>query len=382
VRPTPLAALERWGRRVFAFDGDPQKSRRRASLALIGVSLLTTLPLGRLGHPAAGWGEFRTIGLVLGAFEFALLWAVRRPGELLWGVIVGVDVAALWCNALGLHGSSVFLIGAPFVGTLWVSAYMPTRTATLGVCGYATSMTIALARLGQGWAMLPLVLGRVALLVLVAVLVRGLLAALRRTTADLRAAQTAAEALARTDPLTGLANRRRLVGAASTRRRSGQTGDRALILVDLDHFKAVNDTVGHASGDAVLVDVAHRLADLGRDRAVVSRWGGEEFLLLAHAATDGRLLAAELLHEVRGRPVVLPGGGQLSVTISVGIARWPDGTPFEKALAAADSALYTAKADGRDCRVETGWEEVEGQQELPLDGDITLPDRAEDHVVA
>src|SRR2546423_6014096 len=144
VSMTPLAAADSWVRRVFAFDGDAARSRRRVSLALIGVGLITVLPIGLLVPAGERWDSFRLAGIGLGIVEFALLWAVRRPPEWLWGVIVGLDVVALACNGIGLRTAAAFLIGAPFVGTLWVAAYMPTRTAVAGVGGYIAAMAVAL----------------------------------------------------------------------------------------------------------------------------------------------------------------------------------------------------------------------------------------------
>jgi diguanylate cyclase (GGDEF)-like protein len=153
------------------------------------------------------------------------------------------------------------------------------------------------------------------------------------------------DALARTDALTGLANRGEAVHVldrlAAAAVRSGRPF--AVAMVDVDHFKAVNDRYGHAEGDAVLRRVAAALSGATRDADLVARWGGEEFLVVMGDTDDaGALLTAERLVDTvrRLRP-------EPSVTISVGTAAAVTAVPDEL-VARADHALYEAKAGGRD----------------------------------
>lgn len=151
------------------------------------------------------------------------------------------------------------------------------------------------------------------------------------------------------DPLTGTFNRRHCEQVMADRDDREPVG---LLLVDVDFFKRVNDTHGHAAGDAVLVEVARRLAGLLRGQDAVVRWGGEEFLLLLHGTPAERLpaVAQRVLQAIRGAPVVLPDGRTIAVTASAGAAAWPEhpGQPWPQALERADQALYRAKAEGRD----------------------------------
>src|ERR671914_48925 len=152
------------------------------------------------------------------------------------------------------------------------------------------------------------------------------------------------EALLFEDPLTGLANRRsiltQLTGMVSAARRHQRALTAAMI--DIDHFKAVNDTQGHAAGDRVLAAVAHAMREHLRAEDQLGRLGGEEFLaLLPDADARAAKVAAEKL-----RASVLETG----VTISVGWAAW-DGESADELLGRADGALYTAKERGRDCVV-------------------------------
>jgi len=129
----------------------------------------------------------------------------------------------------------------------------------------------------------------------------------------------------------------------------------ALFLIDLDHFKRVNDRHGHAGGDRVLVAVAERLREITRGSDLVARWGGEEFLVVTPALTLARAheLANRLLSEIGGRPVELGGGASVRPSVSIGYASFPlVGGPgelgWERALALVDRALYRAKARGRN----------------------------------
>ncbi len=161
-----------------------------------------------------------------------------------------------------------------------------------------------------------------------------------------------------TDPLTGLYNRRyalsqmqRLIDAA----RHGQQPF-AVMVADLDHFKTVNDTYGHAAGDQVLTQVAHTLRDALRPGDCLARIGGEEFLVLMPQSDkkSARAMARHLCRSVRETPVVLAGADvSLALTVSIGAtvadpAQRGDALDPEALVAEADHALYAAKSDGRD----------------------------------
>jgi two-component system cell cycle response regulator len=158
------------------------------------------------------------------------------------------------------------------------------------------------------------------------------------------------------DPLTGLYNRRyavpRLDRMLQGARERG--APLALMALDLDRFKAVNDTHGHCAGDAVLMEVARRLAAALRPRDLIARSGGEEFWIALPdtGPADAATTAQALCRLIRSNPVPLPGrGGLLRVTVSIGVAvagLTAVAPTLDGLLARADSALYAAKADGRD----------------------------------
>lgn len=153
--------------------------------------------------------------------------------------------------------------------------------------------------------------------------------------------------LARLDGLTGLANRRMfhesLQNALAQRRRTGQVV--ALLYVDLDHFKQINDTYGHEAGDAVLVAMAQRLRANTREVDTAARLGGDEFaVVLAQAPDDAQLGAlADKLVKAMTVPIVWKSH-QFLVGVSMGVARTPfDGEDLETLMSSADSAMYVAK---------------------------------------
>ncbi len=178
-------------------------------------------------------------------------------------------------------------------------------------------------------------------------------------TRELAAANARLEEAAVTDPLTGLRNRRYFALAAPAEAERAQRGDpRAALLVallDIDHFKRINDEHGHDGGDAVLVEVARRLQATARGGDLVLRWGGEEFLLLLRdvdvEAADP--LLERLLDALAGVPIVLPAARR-TVTGSIGAVRFPPdpsnprAASLDQAITLADEALYRAKREGRD----------------------------------
>jgi diguanylate cyclase (GGDEF)-like protein/PAS domain S-box-containing protein len=154
--------------------------------------------------------------------------------------------------------------------------------------------------------------------------------------------------LAVTDPLTGLWNRRRCTEFLSSdlaqAHRYGQP--LSLLMIDIDHFKLVNDTCGHLAGDQVLIDISQRLRAGVRTTDIVGRWGGEEFIvLLRQCALDDAIRAAEKL---RLHIAETPFGGVGGITVSVGAAQLLPDDDLGSWLRRADTALYAVKRSGRD----------------------------------
>lgn len=152
--------------------------------------------------------------------------------------------------------------------------------------------------------------------------------------------------------MTGLSNRRPLEPRYEELIRNVKSSGQHLhvVLIDIDHFKAINDTYGHDEGDKALVAVASVLRGVFREADAVFRIGGEEFLALVPAMTwtalvDRLNLAREKLNDPSTRDSALRTG----ITFSAGLAEWPrDGNTLEQLIGKADSRLLSAKRDGRD----------------------------------
>jgi two-component system cell cycle response regulator len=168
---------------------------------------------------------------------------------------------------------------------------------------------------------------------------------------ELRARNAELDRISRTDMLTGLANRRHteerlreLIASCM-----GGAGALAVVLFDIDHFKHINDTFGHAGGDAVLREFAARLRSRPRDGEVQGRWGGEEFLVVLPEATaeEARAFAEQIRVCVEAEPFGIDNEVTATITISGGCAKYRGDDP-DDLVRRADDALYRAKEAGRN----------------------------------
>jgi diguanylate cyclase (GGDEF)-like protein len=217
-----------------------------------------------------------------------------------------------------------------------------------------------------------------AVMALAIVLVVMLYRRVRETNRRLAASHVQLQAQSERDPLTNLANRRHFQAVMAESCQSGRF-EGALLLVDIDHFKRVNDVHGHAAGDQVLVEVARRLNEAVRSDDLVVRWGGEEFLILAPRAAPEQVeqMAARVLRTLCDTSIHVGTATGLRVTASIGYARFPlppYGTevPWEQAINLADMALYTAKNQGRNRAVgivSTTASSAEALREIEADFD-------------
>jgi diguanylate cyclase (GGDEF)-like protein/PAS domain S-box-containing protein len=173
----------------------------------------------------------------------------------------------------------------------------------------------------------------------------------KRLESELRTRNVELARMARTDPLTGLPNRHhleeRLHEAISYTRRHG--GYLSIALLDVDHFKHINDRHGHQVGDEVLKAIAERLGDTKRTEDVCGRWGAEEFLVLLFQSDRGgaTAFAERLRRAVSARPIIVADGTNISVTVSVGVASGSV-AELDDLLRRADLAVHAAKGAGRD----------------------------------
>jgi diguanylate cyclase (GGDEF)-like protein len=158
--------------------------------------------------------------------------------------------------------------------------------------------------------------------------------------------------LAMQDELTGLANRRHMLSILKAEHARQQRTEQplSLVLLDLDHFKRVNDTYGHLAGDGVLKSFADATSSTLRSSDVLSRWGGEEFLLLLpETAAQEAELCVERMRQCLAKGTFDSVEPNLKVTFSAGLSICRPGVSLEAAIERADKALYRAKAQGRNC---------------------------------
>lgn len=230
------------------------------------------------------------------------------------------------------------------------------------------------------------------LMVMIGAVIFFLYQRVRKTNEKLREANEQLEFHAVRDPLTGLYNRRSFVDMMKSRvilpdgerREDALENPDCLILMDIDHFKNINDNYGHAAGDAVLVEVARRLRGSVRDSDMVLRWGGEEFLIYSPRTNPAQLkhLVDRILRSI-GEESMAVDGAEVPVTLTAGFISLPfSGLPeaicnWEKALQIADMALYLGKVNGRNraygvSKLLTAYEEA-----LPvLDHDLSAAIKA------
>ncbi len=180
---------------------------------------------------------------------------------------------------------------------------------------------------------------------------RATVATLRKEIENRKLDQERIYWLAHYDALTGLPNRMLMAERSQQAIRLAQQNGTplAVMFIDLDHFKHVNDSLGHRVGDDLLVEIAKRLRAIVRDRDTVARLGGDEFLLLLQGANaQGATRVASKLQEAGRQPYQI-GHHELTMAPSMGIALFPqDGEDFDTLTQAADTAMYRAKADGRN----------------------------------
>jgi len=347
---------------------DVEVRRRRIFLALIVLGLLGTVigfvvnlvrPDPSLVASATGAVALLVLGSVAVLFGVrrisnrTLAWAVLAAGALLtWGTLfhglylADGDGGAAEGVLTVLHWVPVLVVFAflAFDGAqaMWVAGALVGATALLvgphawfGVGGGVAELT-------------PAYVAQTLVAYVVTLVALSFFASLQRNLAAWRDTAREMHTLAHTDALTGLANRRAAqeVLLREVARAARYQRELALLMLDLDRFKLLNDGFGHPVGDRVLVALAERLRAHVRASDLVARWGGEEFVVVAPetSAASARQLAEQLRAQV-GRDPFLDGH---RLTVSIGVASYREGDDVEALVARSDAALYRAKAGGRN----------------------------------
>lgn len=302
----------------------------------------------------ASAGSFDRLGAALAGFlsnlvhaRFVALQPARGPTIVVGRAEIAKDLEAEARAALGLEASAPIM----FVADPTAGVEPPAGTVFVQSVQFGEELQ---GRVALGAAGRRLVMEDERALALVATELGG----------PMRMAALVGEAqrLAATDSLTGLYNRRAFIEMVErdVSLALRHSWPMSLLLLDIDHFKQVNDQFGHAAGDDVLAAVAETLGQTVRKSDLVARWGGEEFVVaLTHTAASGaRVMAERLRRKIGERKVEVScentttNRGPLLVTASIGVASLGPGQTLEELVARADRAMYTAKSRGRN-RVES-----------------------------
>jgi diguanylate cyclase len=370
---------------------EPASPHRRTLRQRVGDALFTTDPAQRIRLQQAGLAML-LMAASAGVFVYAAQVAGTAPAYVLvWtllslGGLVGMFVAIRSGWSRRWADPSLTLPQMLFAITSGAAAYAmagPVRGATFAVLmvilmfgmfqlrprvvGGVSLYALALFGAVMGWqasqhpqVFAPAVevghfLMLVAMLPAVSLL-SSRLARLRersrRQRHDIAQALARIQDLATRDELTGLVNRRHMSNLLERERQRSVRSGRgfSLAMVDIDHFKGVNDHYGHPLGDEVLRTFAHHAPQALRGTDVVSRWGGEEFvLLLPEAALSSARIGVERLRgRIAATPMAHLSGVPIRVTVSVGLTEHIAGESVTQTLERADRALYEAKAQGRN----------------------------------
>jgi diguanylate cyclase (GGDEF)-like protein len=309
-------------------------------LAMLAVALRLILGAGR--RPVS---FYLLSGNLLAIFAVDTIYVSQQ--------LSGTYQTGNWLDAIWLTGNLSLGAAALHPTMHWLGETSPVRDQTLGparIAALCVAVLIApvtlLAHGSEGLARdIPVVAVACGILFLLAIArLAGLVADQRR--------------LAITDGLTGLHTRRFFEAQLPMEVQRARRADMplALIIVDIDRFKSINDRYGHPAGDRALIEVANRLRVVARAGDVLARYGGEEFALLVPDAHPDDLLgiAQRLREQVASSPIAVTEHSWIAVTVSVGVASYPDHGDLDGGLVAvADRALYAAKSAGRD-RVVVG----------------------------
>jgi diguanylate cyclase (GGDEF)-like protein len=355
---------------VTLFMGTEPAQRLRMQRYLYALTVYLFCGFLQFGGAAVGLADYSKAGLLfifIGAGQLFIYIALRGGWNLQFPDPSLTMLQMIFANiAIGLayvvneHAHSMMTMLMALVLSFSAFVLSPAECRRLGwwcVATLAVALVVAAGSLSA--ALVPNVdafhFAMSAVVLPVMGHLMGQLSGLRlrqqRQKQDLREALEKVRRLATHDELTGLPNRRHALDllALEERKNTRGTGLSCLSLIDIDHFKRINDTLGHPAGDETLRLFAALLGGGLRPGDVVARWGGEEFLvLLPSTSIEEATLVMERLRERCADPAQWSDRPHLQVTLSGGLTSHKPGEPTQVAVARADAALYQAKAAGRN----------------------------------
>ena len=379
--PTPVAAqapfdpesdpapdwLTRLGNLILSTDS---RQRRTLGLLLLAALVTATVVLLLVYATAIGVAEARHVGwlaTLFGVFMVGFYTTIRSglnrrfsdPTLALPQVISAQTLIAAGYAMTGpVHGATVIMLSLVMVFGMFSLRPAALRVASLYTVVVMGVVMYLCARHQPALYPARLELFNFALTAIVMLAISQLSGQLMNMRTRVKTQKIALEQalthikeMAARDELTGLPNRRRMMTLLQEHAtRHGRGGPRFYVcIIDLDHFKSINDTYGHAAGDAVLRAFASQAQQVLRTTDMIGRWGGEEFLLLLPETPPGDpTLGVARLREVLAGLPASPALPDLRVRFSAGFARYEEGEPIDQAIERADRALYAAKSAGRN----------------------------------
>ena len=373
--PAPLAPqsdpvpgwLTRLGDAVLTTDS---RQRRTLGLLLLAALVSATVML-LLGYAALiGATEARHVGwlaALFGVFMVGFYTMIRsgfnrrfRDPTLALPQVISAQtlIAAGYAMTGPVHGASVIMLALVMVFGMFSLRPAALRVASLYTVAAMGVVMYLCARHQPALYPARLELFNFTLTAIVMIAISQLSGQLMNMRTRVKTQKIALEQalthikeMAARDELTGLPNRRRMMTLLQEHAtRHGRGGPRFYVcIIDLDHFKNINDSYGHAAGDAVLRAFANQAQQILRNTDMIGRWGGEEFLLLLPETPPGDpALGVARLREALAAMPASPALPDLRVRFSAGFARYEDGEPIDQAIERADRALYAAKSAGRN----------------------------------
>lgn len=363
------AYLRRWTDWVLTTD---QRQRIRLAMAGLAALLMVCCLVVMNAVAAAGladawqvrvWTACSVLGLIAVYAAIRSGWSRRFKDPAL--TLVQILYAIACCAVAFVIAGPARGVTLPILAIILMFGIFGLTTRqmvgvlvySLGVFGVASGVVAARAEPDYPPVVAAAYVGMVVVVLLSSTFlttrVQGTREHLRRQKAELARALEQIRQLATHDELTGLINRRAMLERMQLeQRRSLRSGHPLLIAeLDIDHFKEVNDTHGHAAGDRVLQVFADTVRRSVRDTDVLARWGGEEFVLLLcdTPVEEATALMERVRRAVHAMRVPVPqGGAPIAVTVSIGLARHTPADAVARTLERADQALYVAKAGGRN----------------------------------